>query len=215
MSITAAPKRRYVQLPENEWAEVEALWEAGSATLPELSHRYGVTQRTLQARFARRSVEKGASAKALAVQVNARVQAAQEADVEDLAERAKLIRDTTYAAASKTEKMLAATLDAADADPSQIYAAAAKIKMLMNAAATLERLHALKRSALGINDDTLVSDEIPTLQIVNLTAEAVAAMRREQRAESMGYGEVIDGDVTDITDDQADDDITVEQGDES
>ncbi|WP_288583008.1 hypothetical protein [uncultured Methylobacterium sp.] len=214
MSIAAPSKRSYVKLPENEWAEVEALWAAGSATLAELSQRYGVTERGLQAHFAKHGTVKGASAKALAVQVNARVQAAQEADVEDLAERAKIIRDTTYAAASKTEKMLAATLDAADADPSQIYAAAAKIKMLMNAAATLERLHALKRSALGINDDTLVSDEMPALQIVNLTAEAIAEMRREQRAESMGYGEVIDGDVTDISDDEADDDINVELDDE-
>ncbi|KMO11158.1 hypothetical protein [Methylobacterium indicum] len=103
------------------------------------------------------------------------MQAAQEADVEGFAERAKPIRDTTVAAASKTERMLAATLDAVEDDPSQIYAAAAKVKLLMNAATTFERLHALKRAALGINDDTLVSDEMPALQIVNLTAEAVEA----------------------------------------
>lgn len=221
MSITAAPKRRYVKLPEDQWAEVEALWSAGSATLPELSRTFGVTQRTLQARFAKRSVEKGASAKALAIQVNARVQAAQGANVEDLAERAKIIRETTYAAAEKVERMIVASIDAAADDPSKTYVAAASVKMLTNAAAALERLHALKRSALGINDDTLMDDEAPTLHILNLTVSDVAKMRREQQAEGnllaeeMG-GDVIDGDVIDILpDDQADDDdITIERDDE-
>ncbi len=40
-----------------------------SATLPELAHRTGVTERGLQARFARRGIEKGEAAKVLAAQV--------------------------------------------------------------------------------------------------------------------------------------------------
>lgn len=60
-------KRRYNRLSEDQWREAEALWSSGSATLPELAHQFGTTERGLQAHFAKVGVSKGASAKVLAV----------------------------------------------------------------------------------------------------------------------------------------------------
>ncbi|KMO43603.1 hypothetical protein VQ03_07635 [Methylobacterium tarhaniae] len=180
MSIAAASKRRYVVLRADQWREVEALWEAGDATLPELSQRFGVTERTLQAHFAKHGTVKGSAAKALAVKVTARVQAEQAADVEDLVERAKVIRDATYTAAEKVERMIVASLDAAAADPGQTYAAAASVKMLANAAAALERLHALKKSALGINDDDMTNADLPVLVLRDLSSADIERMRQEE-----------------------------------
>ncbi|KTS30476.1 hypothetical protein NS228_12860 [Methylobacterium indicum] len=193
MSNAAAGTRRYVKLTEAQWVEVEALWAAGAATLTDLSQRYGITERGLQARFARRGIEKGAGAKALAVEVTARVQAEQAADVEDLVVRAKLIRDTTVSAAEKVERMIVASLDAADADPGQIYAAAAKIKLLMNAASTLERIHTLKKVALGINDDGPLNDDLPVLVLRDLSSADIERMRQDQ-----DDAEIIDTDENDV-----------------
>lgn len=180
MSNPAAGKRRYIKLPEDRWIEIEALWSAGAATLTELSQRFGVTERTLQARFARRGIEKGAAAAALAIEVTARVQAERAADVEDLVERARVIRDATYTAAEKVERMIVASLDAAATDPGQTYAAAASIKMLANAAAALERLHGLKKSALGINDDDMNNAELPVLLLRDLSSADIERMRQEE-----------------------------------
>ncbi|MFK5596352.1 hypothetical protein ACFZ8E_05025 [Methylobacterium sp. HMF5984] len=195
-------KRRYTRLADNEWAEAEALWSSGAATLPELSHQFGITERGLQARFARRGIEKGESAKALAAQVVARVQRENEVQVDALTERALAIRETTFSRADKIERMIVDRLDAAAADPAQTYAAAAAVKMLGNAAAALERLHTLKRNALGITDDDMNSDEVPVLVIRNLTKSQIMEMRQKQDDE-----DAFDGDISNDADsDPASDD---------
>lgn len=192
-------KRKYVALNEAEWAEVEAAWSLGGATLPELSHRFGVSERGLQARFARRGLTKGASAKVLATQVVARVKQEQADAADTLTARALVIREATFDHADKIERMLVERLDAAAADPSQTFAAAAAVKMLGNAAAALERLHALKRSALGITNEDMSSDEVPTLVIRNLTDANIIEMRRKQAEE-----DDLDGDLPDEASSDAD-----------
>lgn len=185
-------KRRYVRLTEDQWAEAEAAWTSGSATLPELAHRFGATERALQARFARRGLEKGQAARALAAQVVERVRQEQETQAETLTDRALAIREATYSNATKIERAIMERLDAAAADPAQTFAAAAAVKMLTNAAAALERLHTLKRSALGINDDDMNNDELPVLVIRNLTQDRIDELRKRQREEDDFGGDEID-----------------------
>lgn len=187
--MTALPaKRRYVRLTEDQWAEAEAAWTSGAASLPELVHRFGVTERGLQARFAKHGLEKGQAAKALAAQVVARVKKEQESEAGTLTKRARAIRETTYENAAKIERMIVERLDAAAADPEQTYAAAAAVKMLTNAAAALERLHALKRNALGITDQDTNADEVPVLVIRNLSDVEVASIRQRQDDENESLG---------------------------
>lgn len=176
-------KRRYVRLSEDQWAEAEAAWTSGSASLPELAHRFGATERALQAHFAKLGLEKGSAAKTLAAKVAVRVKEQQESDVGTLTERALTIRETTYSYATKIERMIVERLDAAAADPDQVYAAAASVKMLTNAAAALERIHTLKRSALGITDEDMNTDEVPVLVIKNLSDIEVAYIRQRQSDE--------------------------------
>jgi hypothetical protein len=56
-------------LTPSQWAEIRALWETGETTLNELSERYGVTTRTLQAHFAKQKAVKGSKAKEIAAAV--------------------------------------------------------------------------------------------------------------------------------------------------
>lgn len=211
--VTAQPaKRRYRMLNEAEWAEAEAAWASGSATLPELAHRFGATERALQSHFAKRGLEKGQAAKALAAQVVARVQQEQAADLDTLVERATAIREVAYANAVKVERMIVDRLDAAAADPGQTFAAATAVKMLVNAAAALERLHSLKRSALGISDDDVNDDEMPVLVIRDMTRGEIEDMRRKQNEE-----DALDGSLIDVTPGNAsfvDEDVVCEDGDE-
>jgi hypothetical protein len=59
-------KRKYRRLTPAEWAEARALWESGETVLQELSVRFGVTERALQAHFKKHSTLKGSKAKELA-----------------------------------------------------------------------------------------------------------------------------------------------------
>jgi hypothetical protein len=211
-SVTAQPKRRYVRLTADQWAAAEAAWSSGSATLPELSHRFGATERALQSHFAKQSIEKGAAAQALAAQVVARVKEEQAADVDTLVERAQTIRETAYANAVRVERAIMDRIDAAAADPSQTFAASAAIKMLTNAAAALERLHTLKRSALGISENDVSDDELPVLLIRDMTRGEIEDMRRKQDEE-----DALDGTLIDMTPESAsvdDDDVVCENDDE-
>ena len=203
-------KRRYAKLTEDQWAKAEAAWSSGSATLPMLAHQFGISERGLQSRFAKRGLEKGESAKALAARVVARVRQEHAEQADTLTERALAIRETTYRNAAKIERAIMDRLDAAAADPDQTFKAAAAIKMLTNAASALERLHTLKRSALGITDEDLKSDEVPVLVIHNLTEAQISTLRQRQDDED-GFG----GDILDLTPEpntSEDEDVVCESG---
>src|SRR5215217_7570807 len=68
-----APKRKYTRLTPKAWAEIEALWQVGEVTLAELSDRYEVSQRALQAHFHKHGITKGEKSAAIAAAVKEEV----------------------------------------------------------------------------------------------------------------------------------------------
>jgi hypothetical protein len=177
---TASPmKRPYARLGPAQWVEVEELWAAGAATLAELSARYGISARALQLRFAKHKIVKGATAAALTAQVRAQVKVTVLADTDDLAQRAVGIREGAFQGAVRIERLLLSALDEAAADSSKLFAFAATAKATALAAQTLERLHTLKRSALGLSDESSLADDLPVLKIVDLTSKEIESMRKE------------------------------------
>lgn len=181
MTVPAASpvKRPYARLGPAQWAEIEELWATGSATLAELSNRYGVSGRAMQMRFAKHGIVKGASATALGAQVRATVKATVLADPDDLAQRAVAIRENAFQGAVRIEQLLLSALDEAAGDSSKMFAFAATAKAAALAAQTLERLHSLKRSALGITDESSLGDDLPVLKILDLTSKEIESMRKE------------------------------------
>ena len=173
-------KRSYVRLSPATWAEIRALWETGEPTLAQLSDRYGVTTRAIQAHLEKHGTTKGSAAQVLTARVEAEIYASHMLDPEDLISRARDIRIAAYDGAVRLERLLSATLDAAAADPKATFAAAAAVKMIANASQALERLHSLKRAALGLRDDSDLNDELPTLIIQDMTADDIKAVRRGQ-----------------------------------
>ncbi|PXW57727.1 hypothetical protein [Methylobacterium sp. B4] len=181
MTVAAASptKRPYARLGPAQWAEVEELWASGAATLAELSSRYSVSARAMQLRFAKRGIVKGSTAAALGAQIRSQVRVSVLADTDDLAQRAVAIRENAFQGAVRIEQLLLSALDEAAADPSKLFALAATAKATALAAQTLERLHSLKRSALGLTDESTLDDDLPVLQVVNLTSKEIEAMRED------------------------------------
>lgn len=172
-------KRKYARLTPATWATIEGLWASGSATLPEIAERFGVSARAIQSHMSQRGIGKGSAAEALAAEVRSGVLSRTMGEPDDLVARAAAIREGAVQGAEKVERLLHAALDAAAADPGKVFALAASAKALALAAQTLERLHKLKRSALGLGDDDTLSDELPTLLIEDLSASDIAAMRED------------------------------------
>src|ERR1700722_15991109 len=179
-------KRKYQRLTPSVWAKICAEWEVGDVTLAELSDRFGVNTRTLQAHFAKHAVAKGAKAAQLESSVKEELFKLELDGKDDVIQRARATRETAYQNAVTVETLIMAQLELAQKDPSQAFKAASAVKLLSLAAAGLERLHALKWSALGMNRDSVVSDELPKLIFVDLTNQEIKEMQQGQDEDELG-----------------------------
>lgn len=190
--MSTTEKRAYARLSPTTWAEIDALWSTGEPTLAELADRYGVTTRALQSHFSKRGVVKGSAAKALATKITERVLTAALPDEDATTQRALEVRESAYANAVMIEAMIVDRLRTAAADPTTTFATSASVKMLGVAAAALERLHGLKRAALGLNDDSLLDDDLPVLILHDLSAEEIAEMHKAQNDDDPDPGALAD-----------------------
>jgi hypothetical protein len=170
-------KRKYQRLPPSTWAEICAEWEIGDVTLDELSDRFGVNTRTLQVHFSKHAVVKGSKAAQLASSVKEELFKLELNGKNDLTHRAKETREAAYKNAVTVESLIMAQLDLAQKDPSQAFRAASAVKLLSLAAAGLERLHSLKWSALGLDRDAGVSNEMPVLIFRDLSDQEIKAIQ--------------------------------------
>jgi AcrR family transcriptional regulator len=166
-------KRKYQRLTPSTWAKICAEWEVGDVTLAELSDRFGVNKRTLQAHFSKHEVVKGSRAAQLASAVKQELFELELDGKDDLTQRAREARESAYKNAVTVEKLIMGQLALAQRDPTQAFKAAGAVKLLSLAAAGLERLHNLKWAALGLNRDSVVSDELPKLIFVDLTEQEI------------------------------------------
>jgi hypothetical protein len=174
----SSSKRKYIRLSGSAWAEIEGLWESGDATLQDLEQRYGVSRRSLQTHFAKRGIVKGAQAAQLAAAVKQQVFTENLADPDLITNRAVETRETAYRNAVVIEGLIMGQLDIAQKDPLLALRAAGAIKGLTLAAAGLERLHALKWRALGLDKDSLQGDELPVLVFEDLTPAEITAIQQ-------------------------------------
>jgi hypothetical protein len=174
--MTTTAKRRYTRLSPAVWAEIRGLWEVGDSSLAELSDRFGVSTRALQAHFAKHGITKGSKAAEVAIRVREEVFSKSLPDEGVLTERAKQVRETAYTNAVALEALVMSQVEIARSDPSQAVRASTVIKGLAIAASALERLHGLKFRALGL-DKVVDEEELPVLRITTMTKEEARAIR--------------------------------------
>ncbi len=182
-------KRKYQRLTPSTWAEICAAWEIGDVTLDELSDRFGVNTRTLQAHFSKHAVVKGSKAAELASSVKEELFKQELEGKDDLTHRARETREAAYKNAVTVEALIMAQLELAQRDPSQAFKAASAVKLLSLAAAGLERLHSLKWSALGLDRDAGISNEMPVLIFRDLSDEEIKVIQKDDDGSEDGVEE--------------------------
>lgn len=176
-------KRKYVRLSNETWAEIDAIWELGEGTLPELADRYGVSTRTLQAHFEKCGIVKGSKGRELALEVKAEIFSRASENMKDIAKLAGETKRQAYVSSLAIESLLLEQLKIAASTPAEAYRTATTIKSLALAAQATERLLGIKYKALGLNRDERLVEELPEIKFTYITAEQAEQMRREQEAE--------------------------------
>ena len=209
------PKRKYVRLLPSKWAELRAYWEAGDHTLAELSDRYGVSPRAIQSHLSKLGSQKGAKAAEMAAVVQTEIFKGELGDSNTLLCRAKETRETTYANAKIIEDLIMAQLEVAQKDPTEAFKAATALKALSLAASALERLHATKSRALGLDRESALPDELPELTFRDLSPAELTAYQERDEDEENDLGNPIpaadcaDLDCSEPDSDESDDDVIV------
>jgi hypothetical protein len=167
---TTKAKRKYARLAPAVWAEIRAHWETGEPTLEDLAAQYSVTTRALQSHFAKHKSVKGSKAKAIAASVQEAVFVERFDDQDKRVLKGREARWIAVANAEKIETAIMGQVEQAQKDPASVVRASAMIKMLNLASQGLDRMHALKWAAMGL-DRIDQTDEMPELRIVDLAEE--------------------------------------------
>lgn len=209
--MTDNPKRR---LTPAQWAEVEAQWAAGTVTYEDLVAKYGCAMSTFERHFKKRKIGKGTAAAATRKAVEDRLVAASIDEATILAARIKETKEQHYTMASNLGKLVWNELLEAKKAGAPMASAINNLKALDLAAAALKKVREERWAVLGLDrPDAVDPDEVPELQITELTADQIQALRDRDHNEMDDVAPAQDDaqdDSNDETDD--DDDSVIEEG---
>lgn len=202
-------KRRYVRPTPALWAEIEAHWQSGEATLAELSARFGPSQRSLQHHFAKAGIVKGEKAAAMAAAIKKEVFDAELGEEGQLRFRAKDLKERTYRDAKTIQELMMAQFADTAKDPAQVLRVATAMRALSLAANTLDRVHGVQQRALGLDKDNIFPEELPAIVFQDLSADDLAEIKKRHEEQ---YDGAIGIDASDADYEANDDDDIVIEG---
>lgn len=184
--IKKIPKKRhvakaakpYARLTPRQWAEAEALWESGEASLEQLAKRFGKTQVALSQHFTKKGIVKGSAVSEHARRVKEEVAKASLEDATVLASRIKETKEEHYKMASNLAKLTWAEILQAKQSEAPISTRLANLKALDTAMNVLKKAREERYSVLGLDRiDAIDESEVPELVISELTADQIESLR--------------------------------------
>ena len=206
------PKRTYTRLSDEDWQRVVDLYSAGGLTLAEIATRYGVSIRAIQIYIDK---AKPATPAPSASAPMARLRLLTPSVLTPTT-HARCITETKASAYADAAALQALLVDAlATIKATTGLPATACVRACDQAAVALERIHKIRRMALGIGkEDDVAERPLPELPIRELTAREVEAIRNRQEAEDSEYDalpSLPDEQDADCHDEADDDGIVVEE----
>lgn len=174
-SAAKQPKRRLTKI---QWAQAEALWASGSATLRDLADKFEISEQAINKHMTNAGIVGGAKAEKTKVKFENRLakQAAEDAAL--LAARVRETKDEHYKMAAGIAKLAWSEVLQAKQKGLPMSAIASNLKALDIAATTLAKARIERWACVGLDrDDTLGDDGLPELTISELTAEEIQELR--------------------------------------
>lgn len=186
--MTAELKRR---MTPKEWAKAEAMYESGEFTLEQIGEEFKVHVVTVQRHMKSAGVEKGSRAEEVKRRVADKMDAEIDADAEVLSQRIKETKEEHYRLNKVVDNRMLREFVLAEQEGRQFATAANNIKVLNMVAATLKITRENRYAILGIDADSGMDDELPTLEVREMWEEEIETIRNKQteQANEMGLGE--------------------------
>lgn len=194
-----------------QWAEAEALWEAGQVTLGDLAKKFSKAEETFSRYFKRKGLKKGAKKEEHAEKVKEKVADEIADDATTLAKRIRETKDEHYQMARAMGQLTWREVLNAQKEGRSIATSTPQFKALKEAMTTLKMVREERWAVLGLdNPDTENDANLPELVIQELTAEQIEEMQRIQESDP-GMQTLNFEDLPDI-DGGDGDDVVVEEG---
>lgn len=176
-------KSKFKRLTNSQIAEATALWKSGAATLKDLAQRFDKSEETFSRLFARLGVKKGEAAEEHSKSVAEKVEASIVDDAGELAKRIRETKEEHFKMASGIRKLIWNEIVEARKNKVAISTTLGNLKALEKAAQALKITREEAYVLLGIADGEDDSDEVPDLQVKELTADEIKAIHQQQQAE--------------------------------
>lgn len=175
---------RVRSLTPRQWAEIEALWEAGEVTYSDLMTRYGKSQSTFERHFRKRGLIKGAKAHVAKKKIEEKLAEATILDATVIAARIKETKEQHYKMAAGLASLTWAEILKTKQDGAPVGIALTNLKALDVAMNVLKKAREERYSVLGMDrPDAVDPEDLPELVISELTADQVQELRERDHAE--------------------------------
>ena len=213
--MTTPAVKTPTRMTPRQWAEAEALWEAGEVTLDDLAARFDKDRSAFVRYFKKHGIVKGSRAAARKEEVKEAVAAAGIDEATVLANRIRETKEDHYKMSSALAKLVWAEVLTAKKDEKPFSAIKDNLKALDNAMNVLMKARMERFAILGLDkDDYVDEDGLPELVISELTAAQIEELRNRDEEGLEAGTAVIPESLEEVTELDEDEDEIVEEGDD-
>ncbi|HCJ9817255.1 TPA: hypothetical protein NWA32_004177 [Escherichia coli] len=213
--MTTPAVKTPTRMTPRQWAEAEALWEAGEVTLDDLATRFDKDRSAFVRYFKKHGIVKGSRAAARKEEVKEAVAAAGIDEATVLANRIRETKEDHYKMSSALAKLVWAEVLTAKKDEKPFSAIKDNLKALDNAMNVLMKARMERFAILGLDkDDYVDEDGLPELVISELTAAQIEELRNRDEEGLEAGTAVIPETLQEEIEDEDEEDGIVEEGDD-
>ena len=213
--MTTPAVKTPTRMTPRQWAEAEALWEAGEVTLDDLATRFDKNRSAFVRYFKKHGIVKGSRAAARKEEVKEAVAAAGIDEATVLANRIRETKEDHYKMSSALAKLVWAEVLTAKKDEKPFSAIKDNLKALDNAMNVLMKARMERFAILGLDkDDYVDEDGLPELVISELTAAQIEELRNRDEEGLEAGTAVIPETLQEEIEDEDEEDGIVEEGDD-
>lgn len=170
--------RKKPRLKVKEWAEIEALWATGNATLEELETKFDVNRTTISLRMKAKGITKGCKAEEHRRQVADEVARASTNDASVVAGRIRDTKEEHYKMSQGLAKLAWNEILEAKKGKVPLSTVTPNLKAIEVAMNVMQKARMERWAVLGLDKpDSVDVSDLPELMVNELTADQIQVLR--------------------------------------
>lgn len=173
-TATEVKKRR--QPTPKEWAEMEALWELGEISRPEIAKKLGISPTAVSIHMKKRGVKRGSKQEEQRRRISGKIMEKVSSHATIHAQRIQETKDQHYQIAQSLTQLAWAKIVKTQKSGDSLSSIHDELKAIECATNTMAKLRNERWQILGLDKDAVDQSELPELVVAELTADQIEEM---------------------------------------